>query len=174
WPDLEKILPDLKADNDQKEYYLTDTVNFLNPVMAVDVEDYQEILGINDRKHLATACDILQTRIKDKWMTAGVTLLDPNSITIDDTVELQPDVVIEPQTHLRGNTSIASGSRIGPGSLISPVLDKNCQTNRKPKTPKIGGKIFGEFFFQNSPKAPCALPPLRLVLTAMLLISYVW
>ncbi|MEG4633352.1 bifunctional UDP-N-acetylglucosamine diphosphorylase/glucosamine-1-phosphate N-acetyltransferase GlmU [Microcoleus sp. AR_TQ3_B6] len=118
WPDLEKILPELKADNDQKEYYLTDTVNFLSPVMAVDVEDYQEILGINDRKHLATACDILQRRVKDKWMTAGVTLLDPNSITIDDTVELQPDVVIEPQTHLRGKTSIASGSRIGPGSLI--------------------------------------------------------
>ncbi|MBD0312811.1 MAG: bifunctional UDP-N-acetylglucosamine diphosphorylase/glucosamine-1-phosphate N-acetyltransferase GlmU [Microcoleus sp. T3-bin5] len=118
WPDLEKILPELKADNDQKEYYLTDTVNFLSRVMAVDVEDYQEILGINDRKHLATAWDILQTRVKDKWMTAGVTLVDPNSITIDDTVELQPDVIIEPQTHLRGQTSIASGSRIGPGSLI--------------------------------------------------------
>ncbi|MFS8120149.1 MAG: NTP transferase domain-containing protein, partial [Microcoleus sp.] len=62
WPHLEKILPDLKADNDQKEYYLTDTVSILSPVMAVDVEDYQEILGINDRKHLATASDILQTR----------------------------------------------------------------------------------------------------------------
>ncbi len=118
WPHLEKILPDLKADNDQKEYYLTDTVSILSPVMALDVEDYQEILGINDRKHLATAADILQARVKDKWMTAGVTLIDPHSITIDDTVELQPDVVIEPQTHLRGKTSIASGSRIGPGSLI--------------------------------------------------------
>lgn len=118
WPHLEKILPDLKADNDQKEYYLTDTVSILSPVMAVDVEDYQEILGINDRKHLATASDILQARVKDKWMKAGVTLIDPHSITIDDTVELQPDVVIEPQTHLRGKTSIASGSRIGPGSLI--------------------------------------------------------
>ena len=118
WPHLEKILPDLKADNDQKEYYLTDTVSILSPVMAVDVEDYQEILGINDRQHLATASDILQARVKDKWMRAGVTLIDPQSITIDDTVELQPDVVIEPQTHLRGKTSIASGSRIGPGSLI--------------------------------------------------------
>ncbi|TAE48735.1 MAG: UDP-N-acetylglucosamine diphosphorylase/glucosamine-1-phosphate N-acetyltransferase [Oscillatoriales cyanobacterium] len=118
WPHLEKILPDLKADNDQKEYYLTDTVSILSPVMAVDVEDYQEILGINDRKHLATASDILQARVKDKWMKAGVTLIDANSITIDDTVELQADVVIEPQTHLRGKTSIASGSRIGPGSLI--------------------------------------------------------
>ncbi len=118
WPHLEKILPDLKADNDQKEYYLTDTVSILSPVMAVDVEDYQEILGINDRKHLAAASDILQTRVKDKWMKAGVTLIDANSITIDDTVELQAEVIIEPQTHLRGKTSIASGSRIGPGSLI--------------------------------------------------------
>jgi bifunctional UDP-N-acetylglucosamine pyrophosphorylase/glucosamine-1-phosphate N-acetyltransferase len=118
WPDLEKILPELKAENDQKEYYLTDTVNYLAPVMAVDVEDYQEILGINDRKHLATVSDILQTRVKDEWMAAGVTLIDPNSITIDDRVKLQPDVVIEPQTHLRGQTSIGSGSRIGPGSLI--------------------------------------------------------
>jgi bifunctional UDP-N-acetylglucosamine pyrophosphorylase / glucosamine-1-phosphate N-acetyltransferase len=87
-------------------------------VMAVDVGDYEEILGINDRKQLANAYDILQQRIKDKWMAAGVTLIDPDSITIDDTVELQPDVVIEPQTHLRGQTLIASGCRIGPGSLI--------------------------------------------------------
>ena len=45
-------------------------------------------------------------------------MIDPNSITIDDTVELQANVVLEPQTHLRGKTAIASGSRIGPGSLI--------------------------------------------------------
>jgi bifunctional UDP-N-acetylglucosamine pyrophosphorylase/glucosamine-1-phosphate N-acetyltransferase len=51
-------------------------------------------------------------------MAAGVTMIDPDSITIDDTVQLQPDVVIEPQTHLRGNTVIQTGSRIGPGSLI--------------------------------------------------------
>ncbi|TAF39884.1 MAG: UDP-N-acetylglucosamine diphosphorylase/glucosamine-1-phosphate N-acetyltransferase, partial [Oscillatoriales cyanobacterium] len=118
WPHLEKVLPQLKADNNQQEYYLTDTVKYMAPVMAMDVADEREILGINDRKHLATLADILQMRIKDKWMAAGVTLIDPNSITIDDTVELQPDVILEPQTHLRGKTSIASGSRIGPGSLI--------------------------------------------------------
>ncbi len=118
WPDLEQVLPNLKAENDQQEYYLTDAVNFLNPVTVVDVEDYQEILGINDRKQLATAYDILQDRVKDKWMAAGVTLIDPNSITIDDTVDLAPDVTIEPQTHLRGNTKIEASSHIGPGSLI--------------------------------------------------------
>lgn len=118
WPQLAQVLPQLQANNDQKEYYITDAVNYLNQVMVVDVEDYQEILGINDRKQLANAYEILQERVKDTWMERGVTLIDPASITIDDTVQLQPDVIIEPQTHLRGKTVIASGSRIGPGSLI--------------------------------------------------------
>lgn len=118
WPDLAQGLPKLVAANKQQEYYLTDAVSALKPVMVVDVEDYQEILGINDRKQLAAAYRILQTRIKDNWMAAGVTLIDPDSITIDETVHLEPDVVIEPQTHLRGSTLIQSGCRIGPGSLI--------------------------------------------------------
>ncbi|HEY9632115.1 MAG TPA: bifunctional UDP-N-acetylglucosamine diphosphorylase/glucosamine-1-phosphate N-acetyltransferase GlmU [Coleofasciculaceae cyanobacterium] len=118
WSQLANVLPKLQANNDQKEYYITDAVNYLEQVMVVDVEDYQEILGINDRKQLASAYEILQTRVKDAWMRAGVTLINPDSITIDDTVELQPDVIIEAQTHLRGKTKIGSGSRIGPGSLI--------------------------------------------------------
>jgi bifunctional UDP-N-acetylglucosamine pyrophosphorylase/glucosamine-1-phosphate N-acetyltransferase len=118
WQELAHVLPHLQANNAQKEYYLTDAVIQVGKVMAVDVPDYQEILGINDRLQLATASEILQTRIKEKWMAAGVTLIDPTSITIDDTVELQSDVIIEPQTHLRGNTVIQTGCRIGPGSLI--------------------------------------------------------
>ncbi len=118
WQDLEAVLPNLTSNNSQQEYYITDAVNYLNPVMTVDVDDYQEILGINDRKQLATAYSILQTRIKDDWMARGVTLIDPGSITIEDTVHLEADVVIEPQTHLRGKTVIQTKSRIGPGSLI--------------------------------------------------------
>lgn len=118
WQKLAEILPKLGTNNDQGEYYLTDTANLLHPVMAVDVADEQEISGINDRKQLASAYNILQTRIKDQWMTAGVTLIDPASITIDDTVELAADVVIEPQTHLRGKTILGAGCRVGPGSLI--------------------------------------------------------
>ena len=118
WAKLAEILPSLGTNNDQGEYYLTDTATLLNPVMAVDVVDYEEISGINDRKQLAVAYTILQDRIKNKWMAVGVTLIDPQSITIDDTVELANNVVIEPQTHLRGNTTIGAGCRIGPGSLI--------------------------------------------------------
>ena len=118
WPQLAKILPDLKADNDQQEYYLTDTVHHLDKVMGVDVEDYREILGVNSRKHLANSYRVLQDWVKTDWMAAGVTIIDPDSVTIDDTVKLETDVIIEPQTHLRGNTIIQTGSRIGPGSLI--------------------------------------------------------
>ncbi len=118
WQDLAEVLPHLQTNNAQKEYYLTDAVTQVQPVMAVDVDDYQEILGINDRLQLASAYEILQTRVKEKWMMAGVTLVDPNSITIDETVEIQPDVIIEPQTHLRGKTVVETGCRIGPGTLI--------------------------------------------------------
>ncbi|YAI82377.1 MAG: bifunctional UDP-N-acetylglucosamine diphosphorylase/glucosamine-1-phosphate N-acetyltransferase GlmU [cyanobacterium endosymbiont of Rhopalodia sterrenbergii] len=118
WTKLAEVLPKLSSNNDQKEYYLTDVVKHLSPVMAVDVEDYCEISGINDRKQLAVANGILQRRVKEYWMAKGVTMIAPDSITIDDTVELQPDVLIEPQSHLRGSTVIGKGSIIGPGTLI--------------------------------------------------------
>jgi bifunctional UDP-N-acetylglucosamine pyrophosphorylase / glucosamine-1-phosphate N-acetyltransferase len=118
WQKLQAVLPKLQSNNSQQEYYITDAVNFLSPVMVYDVPDEQEILGINDRRQLATAYEILQSRIKDNWLAAGVTILDPNSVTIDDTVQIGVDAIIEPQTHLRGNTTIGSGSRIGPGSLV--------------------------------------------------------
>jgi bifunctional UDP-N-acetylglucosamine pyrophosphorylase/glucosamine-1-phosphate N-acetyltransferase len=118
WQELVGALPKLSTNNDQQEYYLTEVVDYLNPVMAYDAEDYRETNGINDRQQLSAAYDVLQARIKEDWMKAGVTMIDPSSITIDENVRLEPDVVIEPQTHLRGNTKIATGSRIGPGSLI--------------------------------------------------------
>ena len=118
WQKLAEALPKLSTNNDQKEYYLTEIVDYLDRVIAFDVEDEQEINGINDRLQLANAYNILQRRIKEDWMKAGVMMLNPDTITIDETVTLEPDVTIEPQSHLRGNTTVAKGSRIGPGSLI--------------------------------------------------------
>ncbi|MEL6399912.1 MAG: bifunctional UDP-N-acetylglucosamine diphosphorylase/glucosamine-1-phosphate N-acetyltransferase GlmU [Cyanobacteria bacterium J06607_6] len=122
WSALSQILPHLKADNDQQEYYLTDVVKDLSPVRAVDVDDGQEIQGINNRKQLSEAYSILQDRIKDEWMAAGVTFLEPDTTTVDVTVHIAPDVIIEPQTHLRGQTVIGTGSRVGPGSLIENTV----------------------------------------------------
>lgn len=118
WQKLMTVLPHLKSDNDQNEYYLTDVVKELSPVMALDVDDIEEISGINNRKQLSDAATVLQQRIKDDLMLSGITMINPDSITIDATVTVEPDVVIEPETHLRGTTTIAAGCHIGPGTLI--------------------------------------------------------
>ena len=117
WSALMTILPHLKADNDQKEYYLTDVVKDLSPVIAVDAPP-AEIAGINNRKQLAEAEAVMQKRIKDDLLMSGVTLINPDTITIDATVTVEPDVVIEPQTNLRGRSVIRTGCHIGPGSLV--------------------------------------------------------
>ena len=118
WQKLMTVLPYLKSDNDQNEYYLTDVVKDLSPVMALDVDDIEEISGINNRKQLSDAATVLQRRIKDDLMLSGITMINPDSITVDATVTVEPDVVIEPETHLRGNTTVAAGCHIGPGTLI--------------------------------------------------------
>lgn len=117
WSELMKILPNLKSDNDQNEYYLTDVIKDLSPVMAMDV-DPAEVAGINNRKQLSEAEAVMQKRIKDDLLLSGVTLVNAESITIDSTVTVEPDVILEPQTNLRGRSVIKSGCRIGPGSLV--------------------------------------------------------
>ncbi len=128
WGSLAQVLPQLTSANSQGEYYITDAVGLLDPVLAVDViasqgeSSLDEIGGINDRIQLAAAEGILQRRWRRQWMQAGVTLIEPESITFDDNVHLDPDVIIEPQTHLRGATRIGQGSHLGPGCWIADSL----------------------------------------------------
>ncbi len=55
--DLFSALDQVKAENAQKEYYLTDTVEILNkakkPVFARLARDYKETLGVNTKEELA-------------------------------------------------------------------------------------------------------------------------
>ena len=117
WAALMTILPHLRADNDQGEYYLTDAIKHLSPVMAIDVSP-AEVAGINNRKQLSEAEAVMQKRIKDELLLSGVTLINADSITIDSTVTVEPDVTIEPQTNLRGSSVIKAGCVIGPSSLV--------------------------------------------------------
>lgn len=120
---LAPVLEQLTTANDQGEEYLTDAIGILraqgHPVSGLVVEDSHEILGVNDRVQLAEAAALMRDRINDRWMRAGVSMLDPQSTWIDVDVDLAQDVTLLPQTVLRGPTSVASGARIGPGTTLT-------------------------------------------------------
>ena len=118
WKTLAAMLPKLSTDNDQGELYLTDTVAMLDTAMHVEVADPDEVNGINNRKQLAQCEAVLQERLREYWMSEGVTFTDPSSCTLSEHCSFGTDVVIEPQTHLRGRCTIGAGCRIGPGSLL--------------------------------------------------------
>src|SRR6185295_5561469 len=119
WPALAEIRP----DNDQGELYLTDVIGVLAragaKVEAVTVADPVEAMGINDRKQLAALAGIQRRRILDRLMAEGVTVVDPASTYVDDTVTIGPDSVVHPQTVIVGATTIGEACVIGAGSHVS-------------------------------------------------------
>lgn len=112
----------LKPENAQGEYYLPDVLTSLlhegHKVRAHVVDDPSEALGINDRKQLAEAENILRERIKESWMEKGITLIDPASTWIDARVQIGTDTIIFPSTMLEGDTIVGESSRVGPFSHI--------------------------------------------------------
>ncbi|MSQ24219.1 MAG: UDP-N-acetylglucosamine diphosphorylase/glucosamine-1-phosphate N-acetyltransferase [Chloroflexi bacterium] len=105
------------------ELYLTqlveDAVAQGRTVQAVNIADPSEIVGVNTRQQLAEVEAALRQRVCARLMDDGVTIVDPLSTYVDESVHLDPDVVIYPQTFLRGTTRIGSGSIIGPGADIA-------------------------------------------------------
>jgi bifunctional UDP-N-acetylglucosamine pyrophosphorylase/glucosamine-1-phosphate N-acetyltransferase len=118
WPRLAEVLPRLTSDNDQGELYLTDTIALLGTATHLEVDDSDEIHGINDRLQLAACEARLQQRLREHWMREGVTFTDPASCTLSDGTRFGRDVVVEPQCHFRGDVVIGDRCRIGPGCLI--------------------------------------------------------
>ena len=85
---------------------------------SVLVKDETELLGINTRVELAFADKILRARKARELMLDGVTIENPDSVTIDAQVQIAPDTVIESNVQLRGRTRIGDGCRIGTGSVL--------------------------------------------------------
>ena len=120
---LWSTLGEVKPDNDQGEYYLTDVIGILNRrgarVEGVPVDDPREALGVNDRKQLAAAAAVQRMRILDRLMEQGVTVLDPATTYIEDTVAIGTDTVIYPHVLIEGTTTIGAECVIGAGCQIS-------------------------------------------------------
>ena len=117
-PSLWRALDGLAADNRQGELYLTDTIGRLvdagERVCAYETADEDSALGVNTRVDLAAAAAVLRTRINERHMLDGVTIVDPATTWIEPGVALEPDVVVHPFSVLRGRTRVARGAEVGP------------------------------------------------------------
>lgn len=122
---LFSYLKKLTPANKQNEYYLTDLIKLFRDdnlkIGAVIVEDYQEILGINDRYQLEEATKILRNRINKMHMLNGVTIEDNHTTYISPLVKIEPDTVIKPSSHLLGKCKIGTENIIGPNTYLNNV-----------------------------------------------------
>ncbi len=88
-------------------------------------EDYRDGLGVNSRVQLAELTDIARDRINERFMTAGVTFLDPAQVWIGPDAQLGRDTIVWPQTHLLGACRIGEGCQLGPNSRLTNVVAGN-------------------------------------------------
>lgn len=115
----------ITADNGQGEFYLTDVLSIARAegkrVGAYEIDDVWQTEGINDRVQLARMNREVNRRICERWMRAGVTIIDPERTWIHDSVDLASDVTLLPGTSLEGATSVSSGATIGPDTTLVDV-----------------------------------------------------
>jgi len=115
FPRLERI----GSHNRKREYYLTDIVAILLAdgfaVEALPALDPRVSIGINTRWELQEAeRHFSRKRLMELALEQGVTILQPESVTVEYGVDIGADTVIYP------NVYIAAGTRIGRGCTIGP------------------------------------------------------
>jgi bifunctional UDP-N-acetylglucosamine pyrophosphorylase/glucosamine-1-phosphate N-acetyltransferase len=132
-PGLWDALDRLDTRNAQGEYYLTDAPELLQSlgrkVVALNVLEPDDILGVNTRQHLAQANAIMQARIQDRWMTEGVSIVDPRNTYIDGRARIGSDTTIFPFTVISGTVTIGRHCRVGPFAHLrdGTVLDDGAE-----------------------------------------------
>jgi bifunctional UDP-N-acetylglucosamine pyrophosphorylase / glucosamine-1-phosphate N-acetyltransferase len=119
---LREWLLDLRSDNTQREYFLTDVIALAvaagHRVAAFHADSPQEVAGVNDKVQLAQVEAALRRARAEKLMRAGATLADPTRIDIRGELEVGRDVFIDVNAVLVGNVRLGNGVKIGPNCLI--------------------------------------------------------
>lgn len=128
---LSQHIDELTCENAQHEYYLTDMIGLYRklkqPVAALHIEDYREVLGVNSRIQLAQVTKIMQMHINERLMEQGVSMLDPHQVWVGPEVCIGQDCELLPQTFLWGSTHIGSDCVIGPQSrLTNATVGNEC------------------------------------------------
>jgi bifunctional UDP-N-acetylglucosamine pyrophosphorylase / glucosamine-1-phosphate N-acetyltransferase len=129
WGHLSRLTPKSKG-----EFYLTDLIMLAAgqnlPVIGVQSDDLDEVIGVNTRVHLAEAEAALRRRVTQRWMLEGVTMLDPATTYIHEDAIIGRDTVIYPNTHIWGKTAIGARCIVGPNTVIrDSTIGTDCTVN---------------------------------------------
>ncbi|MCL4513623.1 MAG: bifunctional UDP-N-acetylglucosamine diphosphorylase/glucosamine-1-phosphate N-acetyltransferase GlmU [Candidatus Eremiobacteraeota bacterium] len=121
--ELEKTLPLLTQNNDQKEYYLTDSLHLFSKwkkkAVPLLISDSDSALGINTLSELSRTMNLLYREIREKLMNSGVLLVDPETIYVDAEIKIGSQTILYPFTILEKGTVIGSNCQIGPFTRVS-------------------------------------------------------
>lgn len=134
---LRNWLPQLKSQNAQNEYYLTDIVAMAVaahcPVNGILAASSEEVRGVNTLFELAELERIYQRQKAEAFMCEGVTFLDPTRFDVRGDVRIASDVTIDINVILEGNVSIGANTTIGPNTVLRNVkvgenvrIESNC------------------------------------------------
>lgn len=122
---LKNWLSRLTNHNAQKEYYLTDIINFAYQdgydIITVHPIEQFEVEGVNNRLQLATLERHYQQQQAKRLLNAGVTLLDPERFDLRGTLSHGMDVTIDCNVIINGNVKLGNNVFIGAGCIL-----KNC------------------------------------------------
>ena len=130
-------LDNITNNNVQNEYYLTDSLEILinkgENAGAYVCENYEAVLGANDRKQLNDLNNIMRRNINDALMVSGVDIQCTDGVMIGKDVKIGNSTRILPNTIILGNTVIGDNCVIGPNTWISDstigsdVILDNCK-----------------------------------------------
>jgi bifunctional UDP-N-acetylglucosamine pyrophosphorylase/glucosamine-1-phosphate N-acetyltransferase len=119
---LKDWLEQLGNDNAQGEYYLTDVIGMAVgdgvTVTGIKADKPEEVMGINDKQHLASAERALQRRLVEEQMADGVGFADPARVDIRGTLKCGQDVFIDVNAIFEGDVVLGDGVRIESNNLI--------------------------------------------------------
>ena len=136
-------LPKLNNNNAQKEYYITDLIEMAieqGKVLKPLVVNEENFKGVNSKVELADAEVIHQNRIKKEFMKSGVIMRLPDTIYIEEGVQIEGESIIENGVSLLGNSKIVNShiktnsvvedsivvdSDVGPMARIRPLSELN-------------------------------------------------
>ena len=120
---LKKYINKIEKNELSGEFYLTDILEIMKnsgiEVSVINTGEYWPFHGINTMNDLAKAEAIMQQKLRDKFMIAGVKLLDPSSVYFSHDTEIENDVIIEQNVVIECGVKIKSGSVIKAFSYIA-------------------------------------------------------